>query len=155
MRRFHLPSRQVSTAKREKNAKPRQILLVEDNPADAGLVREALEEYSVACELVVITNGERAIEFIKIADKGPAACPDLVILDLNLPRKAGQEVLACIRATRCRQTPVMVLTSSDSPKDREETARLGASRYFQKPSHFSEFLEMGSIFKTMLESSAD
>ena len=155
MRHFHLPSRQASTAKREESTQPPLILLVEDNQADASLVREALEEYSVTCELVVITNGESAIEFMENTEADQTVCPDLVILDLNLPRRAGQEVLTCIRGSRCRRIPVIVLTSSDSQKDRDEAARLGASRYFQKPSHLSDFLEMGNIFKTMLENSSD
>ena len=68
---------------------------------------------------------------------------------------AGREVLGRMRTARCKQVPVVVLTSSDSQKDRDEAINLGASRYFQKPSRLSEFLKMGSIFREMLGGSAD
>jgi DNA-binding response OmpR family regulator len=105
--------------------------------------------------MVVVTNGERAIEFIESAHAEHVPCPDLVLLDLNLPGKAGREVLGRMRTARCKQVPVVVLTSSDSQKDRDEAINLGASRYFQKPSRLSEFLKMGSIFREMLGGSAD
>jgi CheY-like chemotaxis protein len=148
---FDLPALDRDAHRGDTTVKQSRVLLVEDNPADAGLVREALEEYKVRCELTLITNGERAIEFIDSIDGEKTFCPDLVILDLNLPRKAGREVLGRIRAVgRCERVPVVILTSSDSLKDRAEAASLGATRYFQKPSQLAEFLKMGSIFKELL-----
>ena len=123
---------------------------MEDNLADAGLVREALEEYAVECELLLITNGERAIDFILRFDEEGLPCPDLVILDLNLPRKPGTDVLRRMRASRCAHVPVVILTSSDRQKDKDEAAGLGASGYIQKPSRLAEFIELGRVFKTML-----
>ena len=125
--------------------------MVEDNPADAGLVREALEEHAVECELVLITNGERAIDFILRLDEKGLPCPNLVILDLNLPKRPGADILRSIRASRCGHIPVVILTSSDSQKDKDDAARLGASGYFQKPSRLDEFIELGRVFKTMLD----
>ena len=92
-----------------------EIVLVEDNAADVGLVREALEEHTVRCGLTVIADGESAINFVDAIDASEQACPDLVILDLKLPRKSGVLVLQHIRASRvCNTVPVVILTSSDN-----------------------------------------
>lgn len=125
--------------------------MVEDNPADTDLVREALEEYAVHCELVLITDGEHAIEFMQGVEAGEIPCPDLVILDLNLPRKPGSEVLRHIRESlKCNHIRVLILTSSDSRKDKDETAGLGASKYVKKPARLAEFIKLGGVFKEML-----
>jgi len=77
------------------------MFLVEDNPADAGLIRKALEEHGVAGELTVADDGEEAIHFIRSLDREPSVeCPDLVIIDLNLPRKSGREVLETMRRVK-------------------------------------------------------
>lgn len=123
---------------------------MEDNPADVGLVREALEEHGVSCELIVINNGERAARFIReFSDQ--TRCPDLIILDLNLPRKPGLEVLKQMRASlKCSHVPIVILTSSELQKDKDETTRLGASTYIRKPSNLDDFMMLGSVFKAML-----
>ncbi|MGH9633004.1 MAG: response regulator [Bryobacteraceae bacterium] len=127
------------------------ILLVEDNPADVTLVREALEEHRVDCNLVVLRDGEEAVEFIEQVDEGDAACPQLVILDLNLPKKTGREVLERMRTSPvCGRVPVAILSSSDAARDKEVTARLGVSRYIRKPSNLDEFLRIGGILKDLL-----
>jgi chemotaxis family two-component system response regulator Rcp1 len=124
---------------------------VEDNPADAGLVREALEEHGTNCELTVITDGESAIGFIQQLDLSGDWRPGLVILDLNLPRRTGREVLQSLRASsRFGSVPTVILSSSDGKKDREETARLGASLYIRKPSRLGEFIQLGAVFKALL-----
>ncbi len=126
--------------------------MVEDNPADAGLIREAFEEHGVHCEIILLTNGEQATEFFHGIDAGKMPCPDLVILDLNLPRKSGREVLAAIRSSKkSSQMPIAILTSSDSKEDRQETAALGASRYLRKPSRLADFIALGAVFKAMLD----
>ena len=131
------------------------ILLVEDNPADAGLVRMALEEHELAGQVILATDGARAIEFIDGLDAQPADCPDLIIIDLNLPRRSGREVLASVRrSASCKQVPVAILSSSDAAQDKADAARLGASRYIRKPSRLADFLELGVIFKAMLDGSA-
>jgi len=114
-------------------------------------VREALEEHGVECEVIVIANGEHAIAFIDDLDAGHLPAPHLVILDLNLPRKPGSEVLKRLRASaQCGGTPVVILTSSDSDRDRDETARLGAAKYLRKPFRLAEFMKLGGVFKEML-----
>jgi CheY-like chemotaxis protein len=128
---------------------------VEDNAADAGLVREALEEYEIEGEVVVLTDGEEAIQFIQGLESQPANCPNLFIVDLSLPKKPGREVLECIRLSKkCRQAPVVILTSSDAQEDKDDAMRLGIGRYIRKPSHLEEFISLGAIFKAMLGSSA-
>jgi chemotaxis family two-component system response regulator Rcp1 len=127
---------------------PVSIFLVEDNPADAGLVRRALEEHGVDGELIVIADGETAIAFIQVIDSEEGPCPDLAIVDLNLPKKPGREVLERMRMSeKCRQIPVVILSSSDADRDRADAARFGASRYIRKPTKLDDFLNLGAIFK--------
>lgn len=125
--------------------------MIEDNPADARLVREALEEQALRCELIVLTDGERAIEFIQSLDEAEETlCPALVILDLNLPKKPGKEVLRHIRASvKCRHVTVAILSSSGNQKDKDDAASLGASRYLRKPTRLAEFLELGRVFQEL------
>jgi DNA-binding response OmpR family regulator len=127
---------------------------VDDNPADVGLVREALEEHSVQGDLTVVFDGDQAIQFIKEIDSQSGNCPDLIILDLNLPKKPGREVLECVRqSSKCRESPVVILTSSDERDDQDDAIRLGADRYIRKPSSLEEFIALGAIFKALLAGS--
>jgi CheY-like chemotaxis protein len=151
VRRFSLRSRAAKASGTPHSPQPVSILLAEDNPADAGLVRRALEEHGVEGELVVIADGETAIAFIQAIDAEPAPCPDLAIVDINLPKKPGREVLECMRQSeRCRHIPVVILSSSDAERDKADAARFGASRYIRKPSNLDEFLSLGSIFKAAI-----
>jgi CheY-like chemotaxis protein len=128
------------------------VMLIEDNPADANLVHVALLEHGVKCELVHVKDGEEAVDFIDRLDRGEAPCPDLVILDLNLPRKPGSTVLKRVRESEvCGHIPVVVLTSSNDQKDRDEAKRLGASLYIRKPSRLSELMSLGAVFKDLIE----
>ena len=123
---------------------------------DARLVREALENSSIRCELVVITNGQRAIQFIEDIDSGSGLCPQLAIVDLNLPKTTGTEVIKRMRASaKCKDLPVIVLTSSNSQIDRESAKSIGVSRYIVKPSRLSEILKLGSVFRDILGLSND
>jgi len=132
------------------------ILLAEDNLADVELVREALEDRAIGFELHVVEDGERAIDFIERIDRDSALhCPRLFLLDLHLPKRDGAEVLRCLRASeRCGQTPVLILTSSDSPKDRETAARNAALHYFRKPSSLEQYLQLGDVVKNIVALSA-
>jgi chemotaxis family two-component system response regulator Rcp1 len=151
VRRFSLQSRAAKTGGTAPSPQPVVIFLAEDNPADAGLVRRALEEHGVEGELIVISDGEKAIEFIQAVEAEAALCPDLAIVDLNLPKKPGREVLQRIRLSeRCRHMPVIILSSSDAERDKADAMRFGASRYIRKPSKLDEFLSLGAIFKTVL-----
>ena len=127
------------------------ILLVEDSPADAMVVRESLSEYRVTCNLTVVRDGEAAIRRIDELDAGTSPCPDLVILDLNLPKRSGHEVLERMRASpRCSDIPVVVLSSSDAPDDKARAMALGSSRYLTKPPMFDDFMKLGAVFREIL-----
>jgi chemotaxis family two-component system response regulator Rcp1 len=124
-----------------------EILLAEDNPADVYLIREALHEHGVDCALRVAADGKDVMTLLS----GEGAPPDLMILDLNLPRHDGIEILQRVRATDgMAHIPVVVLTSSDSPRDRQVAIQLGATRYIKKPSSLEQFLELGAVFKELL-----
>jgi two-component system, chemotaxis family, response regulator Rcp1 len=128
------------------------ILLIEDNPGDVLLVREALREHGVTAPLFVITDGEKAVEFIESLGKdGDRPCPALVLLDLNLPKRTGHDVLSRMREMkRCEHTPVVILSSSDAPADRRAAAAFDISRYIRKPSTLDEFMMIGGVIRQLL-----
>jgi len=128
-----------------------EILLAEDNPADVYLIREALKEHSVQCMLRTAADGRDVLALLASVDR--TWCPDLIILDLNLPRHDGIEILQRVRSTETTaQVPVVVLTSSDSPRDRTTANDLGATCYVRKPSNLEQFLQLGALFKELLAS---
>jgi CheY-like chemotaxis protein len=128
------------------------ILLVEDNSGDVILVREALMEHHITNELCVVTDGQKAIEFLDDLHSGSLPeCPALLILDLNLPRKTGREVLTHMRRIpRCDAIPVLVLSSSNAPADRQAAADLGANLYLRKPSDLVDFMQIGATIRQLL-----
>ena len=132
------------------------MLLVEDNRADVFLVEQAIEFHQVPVRLAVLEDGEAACQYLKSAGLDEnKPCPAIVVLDLNLPKKSGTEVLEYVRRnSTCQDVPVIILTSSDSAKDRQETARLGADRYFRKPTSYREFLQIGAVLNEMLKEHA-
>jgi CheY-like chemotaxis protein len=128
------------------------ILLAEDNPADVYLIREALKEHGIQCPVHVVWDGKEVLQYI--AEAGSAERQlGLVILDLNLPRHDGIEVLQRLRQTEgLSHVPVVVLTSSDSPRDRVVASEFGATCYLRKPFNLEQFLSLGGVFKNLLES---
>ena len=115
--------------------KPIHVLLVEDNEADIDLARESLESSKLRLDLSVVTNGEAAMEFLR-QERGhtKANRPDLIILDLNLPRKTGREVLAEVKQDEdLKRIPVVVLTSSAAEQDVVQSYNVGANCYVTKP----------------------
>ncbi len=112
-----------------------RILLVEDNPGDADLTREALEEGKLMVDISVAVDGVQAIDFLlRRPPYETALLPDLILLDLNLPKMGGREVLAEIKKhPALRVIPVVVLTSSDSESDIVKSYELGANCYVTKP----------------------
>jgi two-component system, chemotaxis family, response regulator Rcp1 len=121
-----------------------QILLVEDSPSDVELTIDAMREARVANELSVVSDGVEAMAFLRRTGRyADAPRPDLVLLDLNLPRKDGKEVLAEIRADEgLRPIPVAVLTTSKAEADVLRSYQLGANCYITKPVGLVEFLEV-------------
>ena len=122
-----------------------RILIVEDNRGDALLVREALKESNLRFELTHIPDGEKAFDYLRRRGEHlNAEPPHLVLLDLNLPKRDGWEVLDEIRGSRDLEgTPVVILSSSGNPADRERAARTPNSIYIRKPSTLDEFLGVG------------
>ena len=123
----------------------KEILLVEDNPDDVELTRIAFEEAKVANLLRVVGDGAEALDYLfargKHADRDPAALPSLVLLDLNLPKVDGREVLQAIRSNEAtRNLPVVVLTTSAEPFDVDATYALGVNSYIRKPVDFEQFV---------------
>jgi CheY-like chemotaxis protein len=129
------------------------ILLAEDNRGDVLLVRQALDAHHVRYELHVVQDGEQAVRFIgKMGKSDAAPCPDLLLLDLNLPKIEGQQVLAEFRKhPECAMTPVIVVSSSDAPRDKARIGELGISRYFRKPSELEDFMKLGAVILEVVE----
>ena len=124
-----------------------QILLAEDNDADAFLITKALDAYRLRYVLVRACDGEQAIDIIRhLGQPGGAPCPDVLLLDLNLPRWDGAEILAEFRSREaCRDVPVVIVTSADSPREKERVAALGVSHYFKKPMDIDEYMKLGDV----------
>jgi CheY-like chemotaxis protein len=135
------------------NERP-NLLLVEDNPADANLVEEALAEAQLDCGLFIVRDGLQAIDFIELLEADPShPSPDLVLLDLNLPKISGEQVLNRLRSSpKCGGTKVLIISSSDSPAERERLIQLGAREYFRKPSSLEQFMKLGPRIRAILES---
>jgi CheY-like chemotaxis protein len=121
---------------------PIEVLLVEDDPGDVLLIREAFADNKVANRLHVVADGVEALAFMRRADEyADAPRPDLVLLDLNLPRKDGREVLAEVKADDdLRSIPIVVLTTSQAEEDVLRSYDLHANAYVTKPVDFDRFI---------------
>lgn len=129
--------------------------MAEDNAGDVFLIREALASAHINAELTVKRDGEQMLHYVDALDNGEAPVPEVILLDLNLPRANGEQILSRIRECQaCRSVPVVVITSSNSPYDRDMANRSGAYAYFRKPSELDEFLRLGNLIKDLLESRA-
>ena len=123
------------------------ILLVEDNPDDVELTRIAFAEAKIANRLVVVSDGAEALDYLYArgahADRDPDDLPSIVLLDLNLPKVDGREVLQVIRGdARTKALPVVVLTTSTERFDVEASYALGVNSYIRKPVDFKKFVEV-------------
>ena len=121
------------------------VLLAEDNPADQNLTRRALARGVIQCDLRVVSNGEEAMDYLLQREKftDPVACPrpDLILLDLNMPRLDGRQVLERMKADSNLDTiPVIVLTTSRQEEDVVRSYRLGCNSFIQKPIQVQEFV---------------
>lgn len=116
----------------------RRVLLVEDSLADIELTLDALSNAEIKSDVTTVRDGAAALDFLRNTLDG---YPDLVILDLNLPRMTGHEVLAAMRADKSmRRIPVAVLTTSSSAPDVSRTYELGANCFLTKPTDFDQFV---------------
>jgi CheY-like chemotaxis protein len=121
-----------------------QVLLVEDDPGDVLMTREAFEDSKVPTALHVVNDGAEALAFLRREGEfADAPTPDLVLLDLNLPRVDGREVLAAVKADdELRQIPIVVLTTSEAEEDVLRSYALHANAYVTKPVDFDRFIEV-------------
>jgi chemotaxis family two-component system response regulator Rcp1 len=128
----------------QERGKPIEILLVEDNPGDVRLTQEALKESKVINNLSVTTDGVEAMDFLHHKGKwNQAPYPDLILLDLNLPKKDGREVLEEIKADNdLKRIPVVVLTTSKAEEDILRMYDQHANCYITKPIDFDQFIEV-------------
>jgi CheY-like chemotaxis protein len=117
------------------------------------LIQQAISVAQVNAAVTVVYDGHQAVEFIDKAEADQdTPCPDLVLLDLNLPKKNGIEVLRHMRnSSACKNALVLVVTSSDSAGDREAVKALGFNGYFRKPSVYAEFMKLGPIIRDLLK----
>jgi DNA-binding response OmpR family regulator len=131
-------------------AKTAEILLVEDEETDILFVQRAFQKSKLKSNLHVVTDGEQAMAFLrKEGDYTSVPKPDLVLLDLNMPRKNGKEVLAEIKKdSRLRRIPVAIMTSSDSEDDICNSYDLGANCYIRKPLDFDELRRAMTAIET-------
>jgi CheY-like chemotaxis protein len=125
-------------------SRPVEILLVDDNPADVALTQEAFLENKLCNNLNVVNDGVEAMDYLrKRGQYASAPTPDIILLDLNMPRKDGREVLAEIKADdELKYIPVVIMTVSKDDKDILESYRLHANCYVKKPVKFAEFAEV-------------
>jgi len=128
----------------QNNTEPIEILLVEDNPGDARLTLEAMREAKVRNRIHVVEDGVEAMEFLRRQGRfGDAPRPDLILLDLNLPRKDGREVLAEVKADpELKRIPVVVLTTSRAEEDVLRAYNLHANCYVTKPVDLEQFMKI-------------
>ncbi len=126
------------------NKVPIEILLVEDNPGDARLTREALKDCRVLNHLWTVEDGEQAMAFLRReGEHADRPRPDLILLDLNMPRKDGREVLAEIKADESlKRIPVVILTTSQAEVDVLTTYNMHANAYVTKPVDFNQFIKV-------------
>lgn len=108
--------------------------------------------HSVPVDMHLLHDGEEAMEYIHHLERDlDASYPDLILLDLNLPKRSGKEVLRFLKASdRLGNIPVIVMTSSDSPQDRHDVDQLGAVSYFRKPPDYQQFLRLGDTLNNFL-----
>lgn len=130
--------------KNSKNMRPIEILLVEDNPGDIRLTVEALKESKLKNELHIVRDGEEAMDFLlRRGVYAQAPCPDVILLDLNLPRKDGREVLKEIKENpELRRIPVAVVTISEAEEDIIKSYDLHANCYIKKPIGIDQFVKV-------------
>lgn len=129
---------------------PPRVVVVEDNDTDVLLLRLALSEHKIDYELIILEDGEAAMTYL--AGTSGQAAPSLIVLDLNLPKRDGLEVLESLRrSTSLAHVPVMIPTSSNSPREKERAERLGVSAYLHKPNDLDAFLSVGAVIAELVK----
>jgi two-component system, chemotaxis family, response regulator Rcp1 len=133
----------INNGTSEMSQKVLRLLLIEDSPSDVRLIKEALKESQIHCELSVASDGVEGLVHLRKVAVGTLSRPDLIILDLNLPRKNGREVLSEVKSSpRLKQIPVLVMTSSRSEDDVNEAYTLNANCFISKPYDLQEYIDI-------------
>ncbi|MDX2152854.1 MAG: response regulator [Bryobacteraceae bacterium] len=131
-------------------ARRTRVTVMEDNPGDIELLRMAIAGAHFDCEMTVVGDGGEAMARVQDWRSGRVEPPDLLVLDLNLPKSEGLEILAAIRAERRLQgLPVAVLSSSSSQRDKQALEHLGIAAYLTKPADLDEYLDIGGVLKQL------
>ena len=126
-------------------------MVVEDNVGDIFLVKEAVAAAKLDVDLYFMEDGEQVLQFFAKIDEGMVRCPELLLLDLNLPGADGFEVLSYLRhSKRCAGMRVVVMTSSSARADRERSASFEIDLYFTKPATYDEFLTLGDVVRKLI-----
>jgi CheY-like chemotaxis protein len=129
-----------STEKTDRH--PARIVLIEDNAVDIFLLRKALDAAGLHANVTILSEGDEAVS--AVAHWTESTVPDLIVLDLNLPRRSGLEILRAIRGSaRLADSLVVVLSSSDSPIERQALSELGVRDFFLKPFRYEAYLQLG------------
>lgn len=137
---------------KSENLEGLSLLIVEDSPADVFLVKEAMKEEGLSCRMEVADNGEQAIHILDNVDAGSRIAPNLLLVDLNVPRQDGTQVLQRVRRSPLYgKTPVVMMSTSDTEVERKKAIDLGATEYFCKPSSLKEFMQLGRLVRRLLE----
>jgi len=132
-------------------ARTATIFIAEDCEGDLLLLRKALRENRVSAELLVARDGDEAIRIVDRIDATELPCPDLIVCDLNLPKRDGFDILQrARRSEKCGQLPTVILTSSDREEDRQKAASLGVFCYLLKPMDLDAYLSIGGTLKALL-----
>lgn len=126
--------------------------MVEDNDSDIFLIREALAATGMPLSVHVAKDGEQAVRFLdRVGDSEDAPCPALILLDINLPKVQGGDVLRHVRElSTCERTKVLIVSTAASTQDRDRMMKLGANGYFRKPSRYDDFMKLSDVVKAML-----
>jgi CheY-like chemotaxis protein len=128
------------------------VLVVEDNESDVFLIKEALEATGMALSIQLAKDGEQAVRCLdEIEGSEDIPCPALVVLDINLPKVQGGDVLKHLRQlSKCAAITVLVVSTADSTYDRDRMMNLGANGYFRKPSQYEEFMKLSDVVTSLL-----
>jgi two-component system, chemotaxis family, response regulator Rcp1 len=132
------------------NLRRLNILVAEDNPQDILLLRRAFDQQNLDYEIRVAKDGDEAMSILGQAERGDVDI-DLMLVDLNLPCHNGDQIVILARSgTRLKKTPIILLSSSDSPRDRARVLESGANLYVQKPSDLHAYMRVGEVVKTLM-----
>ena len=135
----------------QSHTRPMRVMVIEDNPADVALLRMALDNAGFPYDMTVITDGADALAALGKMNTDGCTVPDITVLDLNLPKYDGLEVLEAARANpRLADMPIAILTSSSSPRERSRIQMFRLVTYIKKPPELDEYLRIGPLLRDLM-----